>query len=59
MLAPCFGRVMLETLWYAVGFCLLAALAIIVAAGGLLAPLLEARGFTRDYGWMKFSRGVS
>jgi hypothetical protein len=32
MLAPCFGRVMLETLWYAVGFCLLAALAIIVAA---------------------------
>jgi GNAT superfamily N-acetyltransferase len=23
-----------------------------------LAPELEARGFTRDYGWMKFTRGV-
>ena len=23
-----------------------------------LGPQLEARGFTRDYGWMKFSRGV-
>lgn len=23
-----------------------------------LGPELEARGFTRDYGWMKFSRGV-
>src|SRR4051794_17885116 len=24
-----------------------------------LGPELEQRGFTRDYGWMKFSRGVT
>jgi hypothetical protein len=31
MRLPCFGRSMFEALWYAVGVCLIAALAVVVA----------------------------